>query len=237
MKNLIPVPNKQYFIRVYGNIKNEKIIYIYILANSNMSIEIKKLDMKGAKVFYIRKFFKHDHTWFQLIDESVVWDTFFVNVYGKKLPQRRKSCYIADENHPYKYSGVVRNPSNWVVPVIEMKKNLDDLVKKIKPLHPKLNAVLLNRYKDGDDYIGKHSDDEKDLNPDAFIVSVSLGATRDFIFTHKETNEKVSIELESGSVILMGGDCQKNWKHEIPKRKKVKDPRINLTFRSIIKKN
>lgn len=202
-----------------------------------MSDEIKNLNMEGANVFYIPRFFKHDETWFQMIDESVDWETFVIKLYGKKIPQPRQSCYIGDNNNTYKYSGVVRNPSDWSVPVTEMKKILNVLVKKINPLHPPLNAVLLNRYNDGSHYISKHSDDEKELNPDAFIVSVSLGATRDFIFTHKETNEKVSIALESGSVILMGGDCQKNWVHEIPKRKKVKEPRINLTFRSITKKN
>lgn len=202
-----------------------------------MSFKIKKMNMPGAIVIYCPNFFHgEEDTWFELIDDSVDWKTFMVNVYGKEHKQPRKSFYIADQNYSYKYSGVDRKPSKWVVPVTEMKKSLTSLVQKIKPGHPELNAVLLNRYNDGNDYIGKHSDDEKELNPDAFIVSVSLGATRDFIFTHKETNEKVCIELESGSVILMGGDCQKNWKHEIPKRKKVQNPRINLTFRSIMKK-
>lgn len=76
--------------------------------------------------------------------------------------------------------------------------------------------------------------DEKDIHPNSFIVSVSLGVARDFIFTHKKTKEKVKIILEPGSVLLMGGDCQK---HELPKRLRVKDPRINLTFRSIIHRN
>lgn len=86
---------------------------------------------------------------------------------------------------------------------------------------------MCNRYPDGDSYIGWHSDDEGDL---AFIVSVSLGAVRDFVFQHKETKEKIVLRLEPGSIVLMGKGCQQNWKH----RKKVKDPRINLTFRSIL---
>lgn len=89
-------------------------------------------------------------------------------------------------------------------------------------------------YSDGTNYIGAHSDDESDLQENAFIVSVSFGATRDFVFTHKITKEKVSMILKSGSVVLMGGDCQKNWKHEVPKRLKIKEPRINLIFRSVI---
>ena len=115
-----------------------------------------------------------------------------------------------------------------------MKKILEEAVEEIEPEHPKLNAVLGNRYRNGHQNISNHSDNESDLHDNAFIVSVSLGAARDFIFTHKDTNEKVKILLEPGSVLLMGGDCQKNWKHELPKRLRVKDPRINLAFRSVL---
>jgi len=144
---------------------------------------------------------------------------------------------MADDNkHPYKYSGFDRIPDKWWVAIIEMKKVLEKVLVDIEPNHPKLNAVLGNKYNDGAQYIGFHSYSESDLHDDAFIVYVSLGAERDFVFKHIESGEKVSINLKSGSVLLMGGDCQKNWTHGLPKRLKIKNHRINLTFRSVIKR-
>jgi alkylated DNA repair dioxygenase AlkB len=197
--------------------------------------KFKSLNMKGADCWYCPDFFLDDHDmWYFLIDNSVEWSQFMVKVYGKTIAQPRDSFYMADNCYPYKYSGIDRKPDNWTVAVTEMKKVIDDAVKEIESNHPKLNAVLGNRYRNGYQNIGSHSDNEDDLHRNAFIVSVSLGAARDFVFTHKETNEKVKILLEPGSVLLMGGDCQKNWKHELPKRLRVKDPRINLTFRSVL---
>lgn len=195
--------------------------------------KFKRLNMKGANCWYCPNFFTDHEIWYFLIDNSVEWQQFMVKVYGKTMAQPRDSFYMADNGYPYKYSGIDRRPEDWTISVTEMKKILEEAVEEIEPEHPKLNAVLGNRYRNGHQNIGAHSDNEGDLHDNAFIVSVSLGAARDFIFTHKETNEKVKILLEPGSVLLMGGDCQKNWKHELPKRLRVKDPRINLTFRSV----
>jgi alkylated DNA repair dioxygenase AlkB len=158
-------------------------------------------------------------------------------MYGKLIAQPRYSFYMADSDYPYKYSGIDRKPIDWSVSVEEMLKILNVEIRKLVPNHPLLNACLGNKYMSGLEYISSHSDDEKDLVVDAFIVSVSLGCVRDFVFTHKITNEKVTIKLEPGSVLLMGKGCQKNWKHCLPKRTGVKDSRINLTFRSVRKRN
>lgn len=198
-----------------------------------MSHSFVKLNMEGADNWYCENFLDLPDIWYEMIDSSVEWQQFMVMVYGNRMEQPRDSFYMADDRRPYKYSGIDRTPEKWTVSVDEMKKILQKAIRKVRPNHPDLNGCLGNRYRNGHQYIGAHSDDEKDLNNDAFIVSVSLGATRDFIFTQKKTKEKVKISLKSGSVLLMGGDCQKNWKHEVPKRLRVTDPRINLTFRSI----
>jgi len=83
--------------------------------------------------------------------------------------------------------------------------------------------------------IWAHSDKDSDMVYGAFILYVSLGTERDFIFTNKKIAQKINIPLKTGSVLLIGGDCQKNWKHEVPKIVRVKEPMINLTFRSIFK--
>ena len=200
-----------------------------------MTHEFKNLNMKDADVWYCPDLFGSDHkTWYELVDTSVDWQKFQVMVYGKSIPQPRDSFYMADNGYPYKYSGIDRPAEDWSTSITIMKDILDECIQEIRPGHPKLNGCLGNRYQNGHQYIGAHSDSEGDLNLDAFIVSVSLGAPRDFVFTHKKTKDKVKILLQPGSVLLMGKGCQKNWKHEVPKRLRLKDPRINLTYRSIL---
>ena len=198
----------------------------------------QQLNMDGAICLYDPTFFKPNHQlWYDLINDSVQWNQFEIQLYGKKILQPRHSFYMANENLSYKYSGVNRLPDKWTVAPEEMKNTINNTLKQINKNHPEINAVLGNKYDDGRHYIGAHSDDEKDLNQNSFIASVSLGAPRDFIFTHKKTKQKITILLEPGSLLLMGGDCQKNWNHELPKRLKINEPRINLTFRSINIKN
>jgi alkylated DNA repair dioxygenase AlkB len=199
----------------------------------NQECEFILLDMEDAEVYYCKNFFSNHENWYDLINNSVNWSSFPVKVYGKIFNQPRDSFYMANNEYPYKYSGFDRKPEEWSPPVIEMKNILNNIIKQITPKHPNLNSVLGNKYKNGEDYIGPHSDSETDLSKNAYIVSVSLGTARDFIFTHKKTKIKHKIELQPGSLLLMGQNCQKNWKHEVPKRKKIKTPRINLTFRSI----
>ena len=200
-----------------------------------MSTTFTRMNMPGADVWYCESFFADEaEELFLQIDHTTVWETFQVKVFGKVHDQPRQSSYMADDLHVYKYAGFDRKPSEWSDPAQILRKMLTKVVREISPGHPRLNALLLNRYDNGLHYIGDHADDENDLQEGAFIVSVSLGASRDFVFTHKKTKEKVTMKLKSGSIVLMGGDCQKNWKHGVPKRMGVKEPRINATFRSIV---
>ena len=97
------------------------------------------------------------------------------------------------------------------------------------------NSVLLNLYRDGADSMGWHSDDEPELGERPLIASLSLGATRRFRLRHRlrKDLEPVVIDLENGSLLIMEGDTQRFWKHQVPKSKRVAEPRVNLTFRQI----
>lgn len=104
----------------------------------------------------------------------------------------------------------------------------------------RFNFVLINRYKDGNDYMGEHRDDEKDLDLNAPIASVSFGETRDFVLKHKDNRggrrfrsdlSHVTIALQHGSLLVMHPPTNKCWYHSLPKRKLAKNPRVNLTFR------
>ena len=96
------------------------------------------------------------------------------------------------------------------------------------------NSCLLNLYHDGNEGMAWHSDDEKSLGKDSTIASISLGAEREFRLKHKRGEEKISVRLENGSLLVMKGSTQSHWLHCIPKSKKITTPRINLTFRSML---
>ena len=192
------------------------------------------LPLAEAEVYYCKDFFPEPVVLYKKLDKEISWENFPVKVIGKTFPSPRDNAYFADSNKPYMYSGFDREPKVWTHTLSKIRKKLNKVIKQIYSEHLPLNAVLCNRYNNGDQYIGFHSDDEKDLDSNSFIVSVSLGAVRDFVFKHKRSGETLTVPLESGSVVLMGKGTQKNYKHSVPKRKRVKESRINLTFRSIV---
>jgi alkylated DNA repair dioxygenase AlkB len=148
---------------------------------------------------------------------------------GKKINIPRKQCGYGDEGTSYKFSGVKVEGKTWSdVPILNTIKEY---------IHEKLkipvNFVLVNFYQNGDNYIGYHCDDEKDLDGKYPIVSLSLGEERDFLLKNKITGKTHKQVLHDNSCLLMIPPCQQLYKHSLPKRKKVIKPRINLTFRVI----
>lgn len=195
------------------------------------NIIFNDIGLDDAEVLYCKNF---NSDLYEKIDEEVNWKQFPVRMYGKTILQPRETCYIADEKRPYRYSGFDRYPEEWTDTLTEIKEDLNVVINEIDEKHPQLNAVLCNKYNNGDQYIGPHSDDESDLYPGSYIASLSLGTPRDFVLQHKvNKRERKVIKLQPGSLILMGKNCQKNYKHSVPKRKGVHSPRINLTFRSV----
>ena len=97
----------------------------------------------------------------------------------------------------------------------------------------KFNSVLVNLYRDGQDSMGLHADDERELGVEPVIASVSIGGERNFRLRHRESKELVQVTLGSGSLLVMSGLSQQCWMHDVPKTKRHVEPRINLTFRLI----
>lgn len=190
-----------------------------------------QMDMKDTEVYHCENLYAEiADTLYDLLDEEITWSVFPVKVFNKVFDQPRESSYVS-AGETYDYSGFIRKPTPWS-PILEaLRDRLTEIARILDPDHPEFNAVLCNRYTSGDSYIGEHSDDEKDLCPNSYIFSLTFGAVRDFVFRNKKTGEKIVVPLKSGSLIVMGKNCQKLWKHGVPKRKKVKTPRINLTFR------
>ena len=168
-------------------------------------------------------------TLFESLKQEMAWKQEHIKLFGKVHPTPRLTAWHGDPHCNYTYSGVVNEPLDWTPALFSIKDRIEQL------LHPaKFNCVLLNFYRDGHDKMGWHSDDEKELGPSPNIASVSFGAARRFDFKHKtDTNNKFSVELRSGSVLLMKGDMQHHWLHQLPAQKRIKEPRINLTFRYI----
>jgi alkylated DNA repair dioxygenase AlkB len=163
----------------------------------------------------------------QVIMKDAVWRQEEITVYGKPYLQPRLSAWYGDLS--YSYSGIRLEPIPWTPILLDIKSRVEALVKL------EFNSVLLNYYRDQNDSMGMHSDDERELGPQPAIASLSLGQERSFLLKHKSRKDlkTVKLALPAGSLLLMQGDTQKYWWHGINKEKQACSARINLTFRSI----
>jgi alkylated DNA repair dioxygenase AlkB len=164
---------------------------------------------------------------FNQLQKSLRWDADQVMMFGKLVTTRRKVAWIGDPECAYTYSGVKKSPQAWTPELLSIKTQLEELTQS------EFNSCLLNFYHDGNDGMGWHSDDEKELDTNSPIASLSLGAQRKFAFRHKVDKTTIPLYLESGSVLIMHSPTQQFWQHTLLKTKKVSNPRINLTFRKI----
>jgi len=143
----------------------------------------------------------------------------------------RKIAFYADDDISYTYSKNEKIGKKWNEVLISLKKKVEDKTKT------NFNACLINLYHDGNDGMGWHSDNEKEIIQNSSIVSVSFGADRKFSFKNIKTKQTISLILANGSLLEMKEDTQKNWLHALPKTKKIKNIRINLTFRQMKNEN
>jgi alkylated DNA repair dioxygenase AlkB len=155
-----------------------------------------------------------------------------IAIYGKKVKMPRLTAWYGDPGAVYTYSGLRNEPLPWSAALSEIRADVESFAEHT------FNSVLLNYYRNGDDYMSWHRDDEPELGPRPVIASVTLGAARRFQFREarpaeagkRKTHE---IELTHWSLLVMRGDTQRVWEHGIPKAKGVVEPRINLTFRRV----
>ena len=166
--------------------------------------------------------------WFESCLHDLNWETGFIKIFGKTHQIPRLQAWYADNEIEYAYSGKKLQRHNWNNLLLEIKEKIENITSF------KFNSVLANLYRDGNDSMGLHSDDEKELGKKPVIASLSLGETREIYFKHKNKKLNLIIPQASGQLIVMHGKTQEYWKHEIKKTKKIKKPRINLTFRNII---
>jgi len=159
---------------------------------------------------------------------QIEWRNDEAVIFGRHIITKRKVAWYGDETYSYAYSGKVREALAWTPELLELKAIVE------RHCGRTFNSCLLNLYHNGDEGMAWHSDDEKTLEPDGAIASLSLGAGRKFSFRHRGTHETVSLLLEAGSLLVMHGVTQSHWMHALPKTKKVTLPRVNLTFRTMV---
>lgn len=166
---------------------------------------------------------------FQRIHSETRWQEREIMMFGRRVMQPRLVAWQGDPGKSYRYSGVTWNPDPWGAGVAEIRDRL------MAKLGVRFNSVLLNLYRDGRDCMGWHRDDEPELGPEPCIASVSLGAVRRFCFRKLgDSDQKAEIALGNGSLLVMSGRTQELWQHALPRMLRVKEPRINLTFRVIL---
>ncbi|MCY2688430.1 alpha-ketoglutarate-dependent dioxygenase AlkB family protein [Salinimicrobium sp. TH3] len=172
---------------------------------------------------------QEEKKFFEILLKEVDWKQDEVIIFGKRIVTKRMTGWYGEKEFEYTYSKITRKAKIWTPELIELK----NLVEEKTGL--KFNSCLLNHYHTGEEGMSWHSDAEAELGKQPAIASVSLGAQRRFVLKHKSSGEKIELQLEPGSLLLMAGETQKYWLHSLPKSKKIKEPRINLTFRNIKK--
>jgi alkylated DNA repair dioxygenase AlkB len=192
---------------------------------------LKSIDLAGAELAF-------DDGWmakseadalFAGLRHAIPWEVHRIRLFGRDVDSPRLSCWIGDPGTGYTYSGAHFDPNPWPIALRAIRARLAG------ELCIDFNSVLANLYRDGHDSMGWHSDDEPELGAQPVIASLSLGATRRFVLKHRsDPPRKFALELPHGSLLLMRGASQANYRHALPRTAKPVGSRINLTFRSII---
>lgn len=165
---------------------------------------------------------------FKILADTIPWEADVVHMFGKRIVTKRKVAWYGDQPYDYTYSNSTKKALPWTPALRELKEMAENLTNET------YNSCLLNLYHTGEEGMGWHTDNEKELKKNGAIASYSFGAERKFVFKHKTTKEKVELLLDHGSLLVMKGATQNHWLHRLPPTKKVGSARINLTFRTII---
>jgi alkylated DNA repair dioxygenase AlkB len=183
----------------------------------------------NGEYIYLPNFFSKSESdiFFTSLRTSVLWKQESMKMYGKQINFPRLTAWYGDSDKAYTFSGITLHPEPWSHEILQIKRSIEP------EAQVNFNSVLLNLYRSGNDSISWHTDAEPELGINPVIASVNFGATRKFQLRHIKTGDKREIELEHGSLLIMRGELQHFWQHQVPKSSKVIGERINLTFRVI----
>ena len=185
------------------------------------------IELQNGRLFYAPNFLSEqqaDQSFLNLRNE-LDWQQEKIQLFGKQVLQPRLQAWHGDKS--YTYSGLSMQPQPWTPTLLELKSRCEAVAKHT------FNSVLSNLYRDGQDSMGWHQDNETELGTNPVIASLTLGESHRFVLRHLSTKEKYEVELGHGSLLIMAGETQHYWQHSVPKTAKPKEERINLTFRHI----
>ena len=185
---------------------------------------------KDGTVHYYGKVFSKEKSdfYYDYLFNQIPWENDEAVIFGKLIITKRKVAWFGDKPFEYTYSKRTKQAKPWTPELLELKRKCEEVTGET------YNSCLLNLYHDGSEGMAYHSDAEKDLKKHGAIASLTFGAERKFLFKHKTENEKAEVFLENGSLLVMKGTTQDHWLHRLPTITKVKSPRVNLTFRTIV---
>ncbi len=183
-----------------------------------------------GELYLLRSFYPTSaaDTYFNRLYRSLNWRSEHLFIYGRRLQVPRLMAWHGDLDAHYRYSGVDHLPQPWTADLQALRNDLQAICQQT------FNSVLANLYRNGQDSMGCHADDEAELGQNPLIASLSFGETRLLRFRHAVSGTKLDIPLGHGDLLIMAGALQHHWRHELPKTRKPKQARINLTFRRIL---
>lgn len=187
--------------------------------------------LQDAELSYFPQFLSRitADDFYKSLMQDLNWKQYNIRIFGKEIPQPRLTAFYGEITTPYTYSNLTLNPLKLTTDLEEIKNRIECKTGM------NFTHCLANLYRDGNDSMGWHADDERELGKKPVIASVSFGGIRKFQLKHKvKSHLKYELDLEHGSLLIMKGTTQEYWKHQIPKTKKEVAPRINLTFRRIL---
>ncbi|MDR3389300.1 MAG: alpha-ketoglutarate-dependent dioxygenase AlkB [Rudaea sp.] len=199
-------------------------------ANRCNRFDWPRLELPGADV-RLARFCDPEQArqWFARLHAEIVWERHRLRLFGREIDAPRLSCWVGDAEAGYTYSRTRFIPRPWTPGLRELRESLFSHCGK------NFNSVLCNLYRNGRDCMGWHSDNEPELGPEPVIASLSFGAGRRFRLRGRhDPGLRLELELDSGSLLLMAAATQANYRHDLPRSTRVVEPRINLTFRSIL---
>lgn len=195
------------------------------------SAEKQHFILPNAELIYVPDFFstQEANNYFRVIKAQTNWQHDDITVFGKSYKQPRLTALFGETNQTYSYSNITMHPEPFT-------QNLKEIKTKVETFsNENFNTLLVNLYRDGNDSNGWHADNEKELGLNPIIASVSFGEERSFHFKHRTIkSERHKLILAHGSLLLMKGEMQHYWLHQIAKTKRNIESRINLTFRKLV---
>jgi alkylated DNA repair dioxygenase AlkB len=202
-----------------------------LIFDSPPNYSMRRIEMLDGEVWFLPHLFdetESNHLFTDLM-EHIKWNQETIKYYGKDINLPRLTAWYGDKETSYTYSHISNSPHPWTPTLIYIKNRIEGVASA------QFNSVLLNLYRDGNDGVSWHQDNERELGKEPVIGSVSLGQTRRFQFRHKTRKDlsRIDVDLTNGSFLIMKGKTQQCWQHQIPKTAKPVKPRINLTFRFI----